>query len=323
MNAKTQRFSLVVIAMFFLITLIVLTASASTTISTNIQTDGTLSVTGASTLTGLTSMIQASSTRLSVVGTAYFGGTATSTFDSAGNLSVIGTLGVTGVSTLTGLTSMIQASSTRLSVIGTAYFGGTATSTFDSAGNLTVIGTLGVTGVSTHTGLASFGQASSTRLSVFDTAYFGGTATSTFNSAGVLTLQNGETITNATNNIIEIGATTLKLIGTASTSALIVGDEPAAPTINGLVFGYCSFGDVTLAASSTAGFANCTATPAGSLLANDRVFVQATSSFESQYIITAASTTDANTIQLRILNTGLGTADPTLSGTSVNFWAVR
>ena len=41
-----------------------------------------------------------------------------------------------------------------------------------------------------------------------------------------LTLLNGETITNATDGEVQITATTLKLIGTASTSALIVGDEP-------------------------------------------------------------------------------------------------
>ena len=138
-----------------------------------------------------------------------------------------------------------------------------------------------------------------------------------------LTLLNGETITNATDGEVQITATTLKLIGTASTSAIKVGDEPAAPTINGLVFGFCSFGNVNITASTTEGFVNCTATPAGALLANDRVFVQATSSFQSMYIITAASTTDANTIQLRILNTGLGGADGTLEGTSINFWAVR
>src|SRR3989344_3572060 len=66
--------------------------SAATTISTNVSTGGTLSVTGASTLTGLTSMIQASSTRFSVHDTAYFGGTATSTFNSAGALTLKGTL---------------------------------------------------------------------------------------------------------------------------------------------------------------------------------------------------------------------------------------
>jgi hypothetical protein len=95
-------------------------------------------------VTGLTSLGQASSTRFSVFDTAYFGGTATSTFNSAGALSVAGTLAVTGASTLTGasthtgLASFGQASSTLFSNTGTAYFGGTATSTFNSAGALTV-----------------------------------------------------------------------------------------------------------------------------------------------------------------------------------------
>jgi len=95
----------VVLSVFLLVAIV----EAATTISTDISTDGalsvtgastltgnvtaagTLAVTGASTLTGLTSMVQASSTRFSVHDTAYFGGTATSTFDSAGNLTVIGT----------------------------------------------------------------------------------------------------------------------------------------------------------------------------------------------------------------------------------------
>lgn len=190
--------------------------------------------------------------------------------------------------------------------------------------NISTAGTLGVTG------LSSLGSASSTMLSA-NSAYFGATATSTFSTAGALTLiadltlQNGEVISNSTNGTVSIGGASdvVKILGTASTSALKVGDEPAAPTINGMVFGYCSFGDVTLAASSTTGFADCTTTPAGSLVAGDRVFIQATSSFEGQYVITAASTTGVSTIQLRIMNTGLGLADGTLSGTSVNFWALR
>lgn len=260
-------------------------AQAATTISTNVSTGGTLSVTGASTLTGLTSMIQASSTRLSVFDTAYFGGSATSTFSSAGALSLAGAL--TGT-----------------------------TASFTS--------TLGVTG------LSSLAFASSTLLSA-NSAYFGATATSTFSSAGALTLiadltlQNGEVISNSTNGTVSIGGASdvVKVLGTASTSALKVGDEPAAPTINGMVFGYCSFSNVTLAASSTDGFADCTTVPASALVAGDRVFVQATSSFEAPYVITAASTTGVSTIQLRIMNTGLGAADGTLGGTSINFWALR
>src|SRR3989338_11106846 len=78
--------------------LVVSMVQAATTISTSITTDGALSVgttatltgavTAASTLgvTGLTSLGQASSTRLSVFDTAYFGGSATSSFSSAGVL---------------------------------------------------------------------------------------------------------------------------------------------------------------------------------------------------------------------------------------------
>lgn len=196
--------------------------------------------------------------------------------------------------------------------------------TLDVTGATTLSSTLGVTG------LSSLAFASSTLFSA-NSAYFGATATSSFSAAGALTLitdltlQNGETISNSTNGTVSVGGAsdTLKILGTASTSALKVGDEPAAPTMNGLVFGYCSFSDVTLAASSTDGFANCTATPAGSLVAGDRVFVMATSSFDQAFVITAASTTDTSTIQLRIMNTGLGAADGTLGGTSINFWAVR
>ena len=248
--------------------------SAATTISTNISTDGNASVTGTLSVTGLTSLGQASTTRFSVVDTAYFGNTATTTINSAGNVSVAGTLGVTG------LTSLGQASSTRLSVVDTAYFGGTATSSFNSAGALTL--------------------------------------------KGSITLQNDDTIANTTSGTITIGATVLKLVGTASTSAIKVGDEPSTPTLNGLVVGYCSFDDVTSFTASSTQNVECTTEPAGALTTSDRVFVQATSSFDSPFVIQAASSTGVSTISLRVLNTGLdGVADETLGGTSINFWAVR
>lgn len=183
--------------------------------------------------------------------------------------------------------------------------------------NVDTGGTLNVTGLSTLT------NASTTILSTTGNFMVNGFATTTassgnFATAGTLTVVGASTFTGAVT-----AASSVTIAGTASTSALMVGDEPAAPTINGMVFGYCSFTDVTLAASSTAGFASCTTVPALALVAGDRVFVQATSSFESQYVITAASTTGVSTIQLRILNTGLGAADGTLSGTSINFWALR
>lgn len=191
--------------------------------------------------------------------------------------------------------------------------------------NVSTGGTLSVTG------LSSLAFASSTLLSA-NSAYFGQTATSTFSSTGALTLvtdltlENGETISNSTNGTVSIGGAsdTLKILGTASTSALKVGDEPATPAINGMVLGYCSFSDVTSFTASTTKWIDCTTTPAGALLTTDRVFVQATSSFDAPFVITAASSTGVSTINLRVLNTGLsGGADTTLGGTSINFWAVR
>jgi hypothetical protein len=86
---------------------------AGGTLSGDLAITGNFTVSGAQTLSGaitipyltatsttVSSFIQASSTRLSIFDKAYFGGSATSTFDSAGNLSVAGTLGVTGATTL-------------------------------------------------------------------------------------------------------------------------------------------------------------------------------------------------------------------------------
>ena len=190
--------------------------------------------------------------------------------------------------------------------------------------NISTAGTLGVTG------LSSLGSASSTQLSA-NTAYFGQTATSTFSSAGALTLitdltlQNGETISNSTNAVVSIGGAsdTVKILGTASTSALIVGDEPATPTINGMVFGYCSFANVSSFTATTTQYVNCTTTPTGALLATDRVFVQATSSWDTSFRIVAASSTGVSTVQLLVFNESLIAEDTTLGGTSINFWALR
>ena len=184
-------------------------------------------------------------------------------------------------------------------------------------------GALSVTGASTLIGLTSMTQASSTRFSVHDTAYFGGTATTSINSVGVITLTNGETISNTTSGDITLTATNVVLVGTASSSAIKIGDE-SVPTINGLSFGYCTFSDTSVTASSTNYF-DCTTTPTIPLVLGDRVFVQATSSFDTGFIIEAASTTGVSTINVRVRNISghLGVPDTTLGGTSLNFWAVR
>jgi len=241
----------VALSVILSIVLVVAIAEASTTISTNISTGGTLSVTGASTLTG--------------------------------NVTASGTLDVSG------LTTLGQASSTRLSVFDTSYFGGTATSTFDSAGNLSVAGTADVTGASTLSstltvsGLTSLGQASSTRLSVFDTAYFGGTATSTFSSAGALTL------------VGDLSLTTASSTGLVKVDSLQVSS--GGDTVADLQFGTCTVTIGSIAVNQTV-MATCTAT---GVTTNHEVFVTPYIT-DDDVIMTSASSTAADTIQIAVYN---------------------
>ena len=196
-------------------------AQAATTISTNVSTGGTLAVTGVSTLTGLTSMIQASSTRFSVHDTAYFGGSATSTFASTGALTLAAALsGTSGTFSttlgVTGLTSMIQASSTRFSVHDTAYFGGSATSTFASTGALTLAAALSGTS-------GTF----STTLSVTGLATFLAGATTT-----QMTYLSGDTFKNATASSTVLSADlTIGSGATGSGDLTILNNGNAAGTI--------------------------------------------------------------------------------------------
>src|SRR3989339_809985 len=249
---------------------------------------------------------------LNAATTSMTGGTFSNGFLSTASSTVVGNL------TVTGTFSPTQTAATSFTV-------------GDGFGNSGV--TISAAGAISADGLATLaGGATTTTLTLLNGEIISNATDGVIQLGGVasttsITLLNGETITNATDGTIAIGAAItdiVKIIGTASTSALIVGDEPAAPTINGMVFGYCSFADVTSFTASTTKYADCTTVPAGALLAGDRVFVQATSSFDSMFVITAASTTGISTINLRILNTGLdGAADPTLGGTSINFWAVR
>ncbi len=206
------------------------------------------------------------------------------------NISTGGTLSVTGASTLTGAVTMEGA----LSVTGLATFLGGATTTTLTFLNGEVISN-GTNGVIQIAAIAS--------------------TTS-------LTLLNGETITNATDGTITLGATNVVLVGTASTSAIAVGDEPNVPTINGLAFGYCTFPATTIQASSTA-YVNCTTSTAGILTTSDRVFVQATSSLPAKFVVQSASSTGVSTINLRIINHGDDVGTVTTGINSVNFWAVR
>ena len=156
-----------ILSVVFSVLFVVAVVQATTTIGTNIKTDGTVSVTGLSTFGN------ASSTQLSVFNNAYFGATATSSFSSTGALTLVDALtygGITLSNAVTGTGNMVLSASPTF----------TGTIVGESQ---TLSGTLGVTG------LTSLGQASTTRLSVFDTAYFGGTATTTISSTGAVAAQ--------------------------------------------------------------------------------------------------------------------------------------
>src|SRR3989338_2004052 len=219
------RMTIPVVAGVFLV---VGTAGASTTISTNILTGGTLGALGVST----------------------FGATASTTISAAGLL-------VTPGATVNG----------TLGVVGIATFGATASTTISTAGLLTTP------------------AASTTMLSCLNNCTFGSSATSSFTAAGVLTLQNGETISNATNNTIAITATNVTFSGLASSTTLKVGDD-AVSTISGLVFGYCTAPSLNVAATSSATLICASAT---GVTTSYRVFVQATSSLPANFVVQAAS----------------------------------
>lgn len=137
-------------------------AQAATTISTNITTAGTLSVTDQTTLG------QATSTRFSAY-SAYFGGSATSTFSTAGALTLVAalsgtsatfstTLGVTGVSTFS------NSSTTQSATIGgPLWIGGNATTT--AAGAISTQSTLTVGTIASTSQLIVGGDATNGTLS--------------------------------------------------------------------------------------------------------------------------------------------------------------
>lgn len=98
---------------------------------------------------------------------------------------------------------------------------------------------------------------------------------------------------------------------------LVVGQSGS--TITNYTFGTCDFVDTSITASSTeVVFCN----NATGVASGDNIYVTATSSFETNYIIQTASSTAANVIQVRVLNLGL-IEDTTLGGTTLNWQSIR
>lgn len=136
--------------------------------------------------------VAASTTRFSVFGTAYFGGSATSTFDSTGSLTLpaAATFSGANLSSCSGAgNALTWVSATKLFGCASGYLTSAVTSVSGTANQITSSG--GNTPTLSLPTLVIFPSAASTTLfSVFNTAYFGGSATSTFDSAGKLVLVN-------------------------------------------------------------------------------------------------------------------------------------
>ncbi len=126
-NHSKTRFYIVLLSVMFSVCAIVGTVSAVTTISTNISTAGTLSVTGLSTLAN------ASTTGISSTGNLWLNGYATTTAST-------GDIATQGMLTVTGLTTLGNASTSILSNSGTFSVNGNATTT--PAGNISTQGTV-------------------------------------------------------------------------------------------------------------------------------------------------------------------------------------
>ena len=177
-------------------------------------------------------------------------------------------------------------------VFAVAYSATTISTDITTAGNLTVTGTAGITGVTTMVNAST---------------------TQALTVAGATYLDGGLTMS-ATKFSVDTN-------GLASSTSLRVGSGPDVSTVSGLSFGFCNMPTVSVTASSTA-FGICTPNTASSINSSSMVFVQATSSLLTNFIIQAASSTAAGTISVQIFNSGIIAGTDT-GDISLNFIGIR
>lgn len=164
-------------------------------------------------------------------------------------------------------------------VVGVLFVVGLVSAATTISTNISTGGTLSVTGASTL-------AAASTTLLSANFAQFGGTGTTTVTTAGWLGV-------GTTSPTTELGVT-----GTTTSSAgARIGAVGSG--ITQLLFGTCAV-DFPNAVASTTVVANCTATGVSTL---DKVFVTPASTTDFM-IITGASSTGSNTIQISAFNLG-------------------
>jgi hypothetical protein len=172
----------------------------------NLLVDGTLNVTGTSTL-GVVNSGVTSTTNLSASGTLQVTGTSTLGTTNATNLSASGTLQVTGTSTL-GVVNSGVTSTTNLSASGTLTVTGSTSLGATSATSVSASGTLQVSGTST------LGVVNSSTLTVTGTI----SSSSTIFSGGNLDMQTN--IITHVNTIADTGGTSYLAVTPGGTTRI-------------------------------------------------------------------------------------------------------
>ncbi len=283
--------------------LVAVGASAATTISTNITTGGTLSVTGASTLTALSTHVagfvsQASSTvvgAFTTTGANVFGGTLT-----LGN-------GETIANSTDGTISLGAATTSMTGATMSNGFISSASSTV--AGNLTVTGTFSPAQTSasvfTVTGLTTMnGGASTTNLSASGILWVGGRATTT-GSTGNIETAGTLSVTGLTTNVAGfVSQASSTVVSTLS----VGGDLYASSTLvaDGIVTLGGGYGNTGVSISA-----------AGVIQANGALTIDGVSTLSGNTILSTASSTgltkmmNASTTALSI---GTGNGGNTIKG---------
>lgn len=222
-----NSFVSVTLSVLFTFVFVFVVVQAATTISTNINTGGTLTVTGNHTLIGTTTQSGLSVMTLEATSTAAIPLTLRGYASQVANLFQLHNVGGTE---LFALDSAGNASTTMISTTGNLWVNGYATTTgsngnFAMEGNLTVGGTTELGGSASTTGSAALKSANIT--SDTGAISFGNenlTTTGTLTIGGNLTLQNSETISNSTDGTVSITAGTTTVSGIfspQSTSAAI------------------------------------------------------------------------------------------------------
>lgn len=302
-------------------------ALAATTISTNINTGGNLTVTGTATIGSSDGPLQVNAGLLSAttsIGVLY-GGTGLTTAPSnnqilLGNSSSGYTLSATsslGFILLSSLSATAPATYNALTGaigfnLGVAnswtalqQFNSNASSSLFSTNGPLYVGTTATTTIQGNNATSSFsGNITINGAFGLDVAPAGGVLNIGTSSASSINIAKSGVTTAVGGPLTVSGATTLANSSTA---------------INSILFGFCNIANsANINASSTAYF-NCTG--ATNLTTSYEVFVQATSSLPSFLIIQSASSSAANTINLQIYNATTTATAP--GGISINYWAVR